>query len=142
MSGKVFNKRVITEYEAWIALLAGAMFCTKSKINHKFDSVKKLISSSVKFIGINGSELLEVCRIEFNRLGQLKYIEHYSKLIPEQERNIIYINVVDIILKCGEPDNLERLYIELIEKKLTIDILIIDSTKQIISIKNIGRYIK
>lgn len=136
------ENRNITEYEAFIGVLSGIAFCSKNKQGHKYSYLMGYFGQNIKLIGIDIGVFYNLCQQVFTRYGQLKYINFYYKALNSEDTQTVYLVLLDIITSFGEPDNLEKLYIDLISKRFGLEKDFLDKSSEIISIKNKGMYVK
>ena len=132
------NKIVATELDACVGILYSCMSVDMQIINYEITVMSRILVSKQKFAGVDIATLCKNAALAKQELGQLNHIRECSKLIAEDDKNMIFALVLEVLLADGILEQKEKDFIEIVSNCLEIDSKMSSKIIEVMFLKNKG----
>ena len=132
------NKSVATELEAWVGILYSCMSVDMQITKNEITVLSRILVTKQKFAEIDVESLCKKAAEAKGDIGELNYIRECSKLIAEDDKNMIFALALEILLADGILEQKEKDFIEIVSNSLEIAPKMSSKIIEVIFLKNKG----
>lgn len=131
-------KNVVTELDAWVGILYSCMSVDTQITKNEINVLSRIIVTKQKFAEVDVDSLFKNAAVAKGELGLLNYIRECSKLIAEDDKNMVFALALELLLADGILEQKEKDFIEILSKSLEIEDKMTSKIIEVIFLKNKG----
>ena len=131
-------KNIATELDAWVGILYSCMSVDTQITKNEINVLSRIIVTKQKFAEVDVDSLFKNAAVAKGELGLLNYIRECSKLIAEDDKNMVFALALELLLADGILEQKEKDFIEILSKSLEIEDKMTSKIIEVIFLKNKG----
>jgi uncharacterized tellurite resistance protein B-like protein len=132
------QNKVTSEVEAWVGILYSCVAADKHITANETAVLSKVLHSKQKFIGVDIEPLFVKSSSLRAELGQLKFISACSEMINDEDKEMLFALVLEVLLADGTLEKEEKNLIEILSNTLNISAKMSSKIIEVIFMKNRG----